>query len=117
MTVAFTIVAGLLAVACLATGGAKLAGASSMRTRAAHLGVPWWTYVVIGGLEVLAAIGLIAGVWLPLLGAAAAAGLVLLMIGAIVMHIHAGEPVRSTLPALIVGLLAAAALTLSAVRF
>lgn len=49
-------------------------------------------YRAIGSLELLAAAGLLAGlVFLPL-GIAAAAGLVLLMIGAIGYHVRAGDP-------------------------
>ncbi|WP_336631244.1 MULTISPECIES: DoxX family protein [unclassified Microbacterium] len=117
MTVAYAVAAGLLALACLATGGAKLAGTAGMRARAAHLRVPWSGYVVIGTLEALAAAGLVAGVWLPVLGAAAAAGLVALMAGAVVMHARSGEPVAATAPALVVGALAASALVLAVLRF
>lgn len=117
MTLGFAVVAGLLALACLLTGGAKLAGTARMRARAAHLGVPWGAYIAIGSLEVLAALGLVAGVWLPLLGSAAAAGLLLLMIGATVMHLRADEAAATTIPALVVGALAAAALALAVARF
>lgn len=116
MTAAYIIVAALLTLACLLTGGAKLAGTADMRRRAAHLGVPWWGYVVIGCLEVLAAAGLVVGIWWSPLGAAAAGGLVLLMIGAIAMHARAGEPRKTMLPALVVGILAATALTLALLR-
>lgn len=64
---------------------------------------------VIGSLELLAVVGLLAGlVFLPF-GIAAAAGLVLLMIGAITYHILAREPLTSLLFPAVPLLLSAAA--------
>ena len=64
---------------------------------------------MIGGLELLAVVGLLAGlVFLPF-GIAAATGLVLLMIGAIAYHILAREPLKSLLFPAVPLLLSAAA--------
>ncbi len=52
---------------------------------------------VIGSLELLAVAGLLAGLVFPPFGIAAAAGLVLLMIGAIAYHLLAREPLMSLL--------------------
>jgi hypothetical protein len=49
-------------------------------------------YRAIGALELLAAAGLLAGLVFVPLGIAAAAGLVLLMLAAIVYHVRAGDP-------------------------
>ena len=64
---------------------------------------------MIGSLELLAVVGLLAGlVFLPF-GIAAAAGLALLMIGAIAYHILAREPLPSLLFPVVPLLLSAAA--------
>jgi uncharacterized membrane protein YkgB len=47
---------------------------------------------VLGVLEVLATIGLVAGLWIPALGIAAAAGSILYFAGAIVAHVRASDP-------------------------
>jgi hypothetical protein len=96
MHVAYWILAGLLAFFYLYSGGAKV-----VRSREAlqpMMGwierVPQWVVRVIGGLEVLGAIGLIlpplTGV-APVLAIAAAIGLVLVQIGGIIVHVARGE--------------------------
>ncbi len=49
-------------------------------------------YRMTGALEVLAALGLVAGLVVLPLGIAAAAGLTVLMLGAIAYHLRAGDP-------------------------
>lgn len=65
---------------------------------------------MIGTLELLAAVGLLAGLVFRPLGIAAAAGLVLLMIGAIAYHLQAREPLMTLLFPTVPLLLSAAAL-------
>ncbi|KGN34283.1 DoxX family protein [Knoellia sinensis KCTC 19936] len=112
MTIALWIVAGLLAVAFAAAGFMKL---TSTPEQLAEKGMGWAqdfspnTVKAIGGLEVLAAIGLIVpplvGV-APVLAPLAAVGLVLMMIGALIVHARRGE--KQAFPAnAILGLLAA----------
>jgi DoxX-like family len=55
-------------------------------------------YRVVGFLEIAAVAGLLIGLVVPVLGAAAVGGLALLMIGAIVSHILGGEA-KGSLPA------------------
>jgi SAM-dependent methyltransferase len=79
---------------------------------AGRLGLPAGAYTVIGVLEVAAALGLGVGLAFVPLGIAAAGGLALLMAGAVVAHVRAGDPFASAVPALLVGLGAAVALAL-----
>src|SRR6187455_907605 len=98
MNVLLWIVAGFLAVAFLLTGLLKL---TRTREQLAEVGLGWAqdfsarTVKLIGTLEVLAALGLIlpavtgiAEVLVPV----AAIGLVLVMLGAISVHIRRKEP-------------------------
>lgn len=110
MTIAAGVLAALIALACILTGAPKVVGAAVMRTRAEHVRVPFAFYRVIGVLELLAAAGVIVGMWFPLLAALAAGGLVLLMIGAVGAHARVGDRVAGMLPAIVVGVVAAAAL-------
>ncbi|MFB2557049.1 DoxX family protein [Herbiconiux liangxiaofengii] len=98
MLIAYWIVAGLLAVFYVYSGGMKVA-----RSREALRPMMGWVddmplgaVRVIGGLEVLGAIGLIVpplvGI-LPWLALAAAVGLVLVQVGAAVVHLRRGEKV------------------------
>ena len=98
------ILAGLLVLAFAALGSAKLAAVPAMRTRAAHVGFSVSAYRRIGLLEVLAVLGLLVGAFVPLIGALAAAGLLLLLVGALVTHLRNGDGVREIAPALVLGL-------------
>ena len=74
-----TILAGLLVVAFAATGSAKLAAVPAMRAKAEHVGFTVAAYRRIGFLEVLGVLGLIVGAFVPVIGALAAAGLLILL--------------------------------------
>lgn len=106
MFVVTIILAVLLTLGFAMSGLQKLTSAKMMVEGAAHLGVPYSRYKVIGVLEILAAIGLIIGLWVAALGIAAAVGLVLLMAGAVTFHLRAGDKVGQFGPALLLGVLA-----------
>src|SRR5262245_37943343 len=98
MSVVLWIIAGLLAAAFAASGLMKL---TQSRQKLAASGMGWaedfgeGTVRTIGGLEVLAALGLILPGALdiaPVLVPLAALGLVLVMIGAAVTHARRKEP-------------------------
>jgi uncharacterized membrane protein YphA (DoxX/SURF4 family) len=97
MNIALWIIAGLLAVAFLAGGAMKL---TRPKEKLAASGMGFvedfsaGTVKAIGTLEVLAAVGLILPAALniaPVLVPLAAVGLVLLMVGAIIMHLRRHE--------------------------
>jgi hypothetical protein len=90
------IVAGLLALAMLGSGGMKLVRpAEALRPQMGWIDdFPSGTHKIIGTLEVLAAIGLILPPALdiaPILAPIAATGLAVIMIGAIVVHVRRKE--------------------------
>jgi len=99
-----TILAGLLVVAFAATGSAKLAAVPAMRAKAEHVGFTVAAYRRIGFLEVLGVLGLIVGAFVPAIGALAAAGLLILLAGAIVAHLRNGDGLREIAPAVVLGL-------------
>ncbi len=97
------ILAGLLVIAFALAGSAKLAAVPAMRARAAHVGFSVSAYQRIGLLEVLAVLGLLVGAFVPLIGALAAAGLLMLLGGALVTHLRNGDGVREIAPAVVLG--------------
>ena len=99
-----SILAGLIVVAFATAGSAKLAVVPAMRVRAEHVGFSVAAYRRIGLLEVLAVLGLLAGAFVPLIGALAAAGLLMLLGGALVAHLRNGDGVREIAPAVVLGL-------------
>jgi uncharacterized membrane protein YphA (DoxX/SURF4 family) len=109
MTYALWIVQGLLALIFLFTGGTKLVLPLEMMTEQMPLPLPGLFLRFIGVAEMLGAIGLILPGLLgirPGLTPLAAAGLVIIMIGATVLTL-AGFGVAPALIPLVVGLLAA----------
>jgi uncharacterized membrane protein YphA (DoxX/SURF4 family) len=113
MNVVLWIVAGVLALVFLAAGLTKLSRPKEKLS--ASKGMGWTNDVsagmikIVGGLEVLAAIGLILPAALgvaPVLVPLAALGLVLVMIGAVVTHVRRKES-QAVLTPLVLLILAA----------
>jgi hypothetical protein len=77
-----------------------------MRTRAEHAGFSVSAYRRIGALEILAVAGLLVGAFVPVIGALAAVGLLLLLGGAVLVHLRNGDGVREIVPALVLGVMA-----------
>jgi len=97
----FTAISLLLAAACLVPASAKLLGHPKMQKSAAHFGIPWRRYRLIGVAELAAAAGVLAGLWWHPLGVAAAAGMTLLLTGALLTHRRALESAKEMTPALL----------------
>jgi uncharacterized membrane protein YphA (DoxX/SURF4 family) len=91
----------LLVAACLIPAAGKLAGHPKMRASAAHFGIAWRRYRLIGVAELAAAAGVLVGLFWRPAGLLAAAGMTLLLIGALISHRRAHDNVREALPALL----------------
>jgi hypothetical protein len=100
------VLAVVLAVAVLGAGVAKLAGAPAMRQSADHLGFSWPAYRRIGALELAGALGVLAGLVVPLLGVLAAGCLVLLLALATATHLRRGDGPVTAAPAAVLAVLA-----------
>lgn len=98
------ILAGLMVVAFAAAGSAKLAAVPAMRARAEHVGFSVAAYRRIGLLEVLGVLGLLVGAFVPIIGALAGAGLLMLLGGACIAHLRNGDGLREMAPAVVLGL-------------
>ena len=97
----FVTVSLLLAAACLLPAAGKLTGQPKMRQSAAHFGIPWPRYRLIGVAELAAAAGILAGLWWQPLGQAAAAGMALLLLGALITHRRAADDGKEMAAALL----------------
>ena len=56
---------------------------------------------MLGAVEVAGALGLLIGIWVPILGQLAAIGFVLYFLGAMVMHVRSKDPMKDSAPALV----------------
>src|ERR1700729_31063 len=109
----FVTISLLLAAACVLPAAGKLAGQPRMRKSAAHFDIPWPRYRLIGVTELAAAAGILTGLWWHPLGLAAAAGMALLLLGAIITHRKAADSAKEMTPALLALLLTLAYLTIA----
>jgi hypothetical protein len=112
MFLATALVSFVLAVLVAAAGRPKLTDAAKTQAMAGHLKVSTGTLRLAGFLEVLAALGLLVGLAWAWLGAAAAAGLTLLMLVGVVAHVRVKDPLTAFAPALVLAVVSAAALAL-----
>lgn len=112
MFVATVIVSALLALAFLGAGSGKVAMNKAAQEQAAHAGFSQAAYRRIGALELVGAVGAVVGLWFAPLGVAAAAGLALLMVGAVVVHVRIKDEPKLALPAAAFGLLSVAVVVL-----
>ncbi len=91
----------LLAAVCVIPAAGKLLGNPKMRETAAKFGIPWRRYRLIAVPELAAAAGVLVGLsWRPA-GLLAAAGMTLLLFGALIAHRRAHDHIRDLLPALV----------------
>jgi uncharacterized membrane protein YphA (DoxX/SURF4 family) len=74
--------------------------ARSLKEEFAVYGLPGWFMGVVGFLKLLFAVLLIAGIWFSPLTKPAAAGMAVLMLGAVSMHVKVKDPLKKALPAL-----------------
>ena len=97
----FVTISLLLATACLLPSAGKLLGHPRMRQSAEHFGIRWPRYRLIGVAELAAAAGVLAGLWRHPLGIAAAVGMTLLLIGALITHRRTADSGKEMAPALL----------------
>ncbi len=93
-------VSGLLTALYLFSGGSKLLDfqpGGGVAEAAGHFGYPVAFMYFVGACEVAGAVGLL----IPRLATLAAAGLSILMLGAFVSHLQAGDPMQNAVAPLI----------------
>lgn len=107
MTITTIILSALLMLAFVGAGVGKLRRAEPVTGTLENLGVTPSLQRTVGALEVLGAIGVLVGLWFQPLGLAAAIGLVLMMIGALVFHVRARDTFKGSSGALVLLVLGA----------
>jgi DoxX-like family len=91
MSIAYGVVAVVLAGLLLASAASKLARPTSVVEFYTGIGVPLGMLPFLAACEIAGAAGLVAGIWYPPLGIAAAIGLVLYFLGAIGAHLRKSD--------------------------
>jgi hypothetical protein len=114
MHVAYLVVTILLALMAAFSATGKIRR-DPRQVKVVHetVGVPLRYFSLLAACELAGALGLVAGIWWPLLGIAAGIGLDLYFVGATVGHLRVGDA-RGVGPAAFMLVFAAAALALRA---
>lgn len=112
MFIAYAVVGGLLALVLTASATLTLRRNPAVTSSMQKVGVPESWLPRLAALKAAGAIGLVAGLWMTPLGVAAAIGVTLYFIGAVVAHVRVKD--YELAPAAVLTLVAAAALALRA---
>ncbi|MGW0122273.1 DoxX family protein [Streptomyces sp. NPDC003327] len=110
MFIAYAVVGVLLAFALSASAFLTFTRNPQITESMTKLGVPSSWLPWLAAAKAAGAIGLLAGLAVPAIGAAAAVGVVLYFLGALVSHLRAKD--YAVAPVVVLALLAAAALVL-----
>ncbi|MFI9001373.1 DoxX family protein [Streptomyces sp. NPDC053541] len=110
MFIAYVVVAGLLAFASTASAVLTFTRNPQVVSSMEKVGVPETWLPWLATAKAAGALGLLAGLFVPVLGAAAAVGLTLYFIGAVISHLRVKD--FNVAPVVVLTLLAAAALVL-----
>jgi uncharacterized membrane protein YphA (DoxX/SURF4 family) len=108
MNIALIVVATLLGLVATVSALGKLRRMPQVVETMHAVGVKDSQMPVLAILEILGALGLLIGIWIPLLGVLAAAGLTLYFLGAVAAHLRVKQPIKDFAPALALGLVALA---------
>jgi hypothetical protein len=101
MFVAYVVVAVLLSLLLIASGGLLLTKEKGVTASMTGLGVPLRWFPLLAALKIAGALGLLAGIFVRPLGVAAAVGVVLYFAGAVVAHLRAKDVSGSLVPAVL----------------
>ncbi|MCP2342791.1 DoxX family protein [Actinomadura rupiterrae] len=101
MFIAYIVAAVLLSLLLAGSGRAKLVRDPKITTGLSAVGVPESWFPRLAVLEILGAVGLLAGIAYRPLGIAAGVGVALYFLGAVVTHLRARDTKGAPVPAVI----------------
>ena len=116
MNIVLIVLALLLGVAATGSALGKLRRTPSVMESMHSVGVSDQLIRVLALLELLGALGLLIGIWIVPIGTAAAAGLTLYFIGALIAHARVKAPIKESVPPLVLAVLALATTLLELAR-
>lgn len=116
MTMALIVMAALLGIAAAGSALQKLRRDPKVLATLHSVGVTDQQVPILAALELLGALGLVVGIWVPLIGIAAAGALTLYFLGAVLAHIRAKAPLQEAVPAAVLMAVALATTLLELAR-
>lgn len=116
MTLALIVLGSLLGLAAIGSAAQKLRRAPSVVAAMHAVGVSDKQIPLLALLEILGAAGLLVGIWIVPIGVVAAVGLSVYFLGAVVAQLRVRSPMKDTVPAVALLLLALATTVLELAR-
>lgn len=116
MNVALIVVAAVLVVGSVASGCGKLTRQPPIVEVLTRVGVAPARIPLLGILQILGAIGVVLGIWVPVLGVVSALCLTLYYLGAVFAHLRIKDTAAGTAPATVLFLVALVATVLETAR-
>jgi hypothetical protein len=108
VSIAYAVVGVVLALMVLSSATAQLARNKVVLANLTHLGIPTGILPFLATCLIAGGVGLVIGLWYRPLGVAAAVGLVLYFVGAVIAHLRKGDVKGLPAPALFLVLAAVA---------
>lgn len=105
MLIISIILQSFLILVFLITGTMKIAGNQQLIETFKHLNLPQWFRVVTGWVQVIGVAGLVIGFWNPAITALAGGWLAITMLGGVITHLRAKDPIGKVVPALVLAVL------------
>lgn len=106
MTITLIVLATLLGLVATVSASGKLRRMPQVVETMGSVGVTQTQIPLLAVAELLGAVGLLVGIWIPLIGTLAAAGLSVYFLGAVVAHLRVKDAVKDLSPALVLAILA-----------
>lgn len=106
MLIISIVLQSLLSLVFLMTGFMKITGNKQQVESFEHLNLPQWFRVVTGWVQLVGVAGLVIGFWNPGVLALAGLWLAITMLGGVIAHVRAKDPISQAIPAFILAILA-----------
>ena len=101
MTIALIVLAALLGLMTAFSAFGKLSKNARTVDMLHHVGLSDSQIRLLAVIEILGALGLLLGIWIPILGLLAALGFVVYFLGALLAHVRKRQPIKDMAPATI----------------
>ena len=101
MNTVFIVLASLLGLVATFSAFGKYSMNPRVVDNLYELGLKTRQIRLLGTIEILGSLGLLVGIWVPILGKLAALGFVLYFLGAVLAHLRARQGGRDLIPALV----------------
>ena len=116
MTILLVVLAAVLGLAATFSAAGKLRRMPQVVEMMRHVGVSDSQMRLLAVAELLGALGLLLGIWVPVLGLLAALGLSVYFLGAVIAHVRKKDTAKEFGPALGLTILAVVVLVLQFLR-